>query len=305
MPAWVRRATAEFRRVGAAFVLLCVLPIITVCAGEPERLTQDGRLKLAPTFTSDGEAVVYSVHDVPNRVSLMKLDLADGSQELVHPTLNDHQFDAAFSGDGRYHCFAMSSGSPQLVLVIKDLLEKRETVFRPDGARSTARTPQFLPDASRVIFTLSAPGGQQIASVDINGGDLKRLTQSTGINCWPSVSPNGKQIAFSSSRDGNFDVYIMPAAGAGDVQRLTQSGQRETRPAWSPDGTRIAFTSLRGGNHELFVMDADGGNPQQVTDHPARDDFAIWHPDGDRLLAVSERDGGFDLYLFDVPNPGD
>ena len=285
----------------AACAVLCALPMAAVHSGEPQRLTQDGRLKLAPTFTADGEAVVYSVHDVPNRVSLMKLDLADGSQELVHPTLNDHQFDAAFSGDGRYHCFAMSSGSPQLVLVIKDLTEKREMVFRPEGARSTARTPRFLPDASRVIFTLSAPGGQQIASVDINGGDLRRLTQSTGINCWPSVSPDGEQIAFSSSRDGNFDLYTMSTSADATAERLTRGPQRETRPAWSPDGTRIAFTSLRAGNQELFVMDADGGNRQQITEHPARDDFAVWHPDGDRLLAVSERDGGFDLYLFDVP----
>jgi dipeptidyl aminopeptidase/acylaminoacyl peptidase len=294
-----------------------------LCSAEPKPLTSDGRLKFAPAFIFGGKEVVFSVHNVPKRVSLMRLRLADGKQQLLYPSINAHQFDAAFSKDGRYHCFAMSSTSPQLVLVIKDAkADKSESaaivqfgendansakernivgarIFKPQGARSTVRTPRFLPDQSRVVFTLSAPGGQQIASVNIRGEDLKKLTQSAGTNCWPSVSPDGKRIAFSSSRQGSFCIYVMNADGS-DVQRLTDSPTRDIRPAWSPNGEQIAFASARDGNLEIYVMDADGSNLRRLTNHPERDDYPIWHPDGRRLLTVSERAGRFDLYLWDV-----
>ncbi len=297
------------------------LAVNPLSSAEPQPLTRDGLLKFAPVFVPGGQGVVFSVHNVPNRVSLMQLTFADGKQRLLYPSLTTHQFDAAFSKDGRYHCFAMSSSSPQLVLVIKDakasnsdsatVLQYGENdvtakplnldgarTFTPQGARSTVRTPRFLPDHSRVVFTLSAPGGQQIASVNIQGEDLRKLTQSTGTNCWPSISPDGKRIAFSSSREGSFRIYVMHVDGS-HLHRLTDSPTRDIRPAFSPDGKRIAFTSTRDGNCEIYVMDADGSNPRRLTNHPERDDYPTWHPDGRRLLTVSERGGRFDLYLWD------
>ena len=286
-------------RGGAGRALPAMLIIALIASGaradEPRRITDDGLLKLSPTFVGAGAEIVYSVHDVPNRVSLVRLKVSDGTRERLFPTLGDHQFDAAFSRDGRFLCFAKSQGSPQLVLVIRDLMEQREREFRPEGARSTARTPRFAPDGNRIVFMLSAPGGQQIASVDARGENLVRLTTSEGINCWPSLSPDGARIVFSSSRSGNLELYIMNSDGGG-VQRLTDTPLREMRPAWSPDGSRIAFTGVQDGNHEVYLMRPDGTDVRRLTDHPERDDFPTWHPDG-RLLTVSTRDGRCDLYL--------
>lgn len=286
----------------ALTVLVWCLPVVAIAssaAAEPRRLTDDGLRKLAPTFAKGGEEIVYSVHDVPNRVSLVRLKLADGSREPLFPTLTDHQFDAAVSYDGRYLCFAKSQSSPQLVLVIRDLQAEKERVFRPEGARSTVRTPRFYRNGNRVVFTLSAPGGQQIASVDIEGEDLQRLTQSPGTNCWPTLSPDGERIVFCSSRFGNFDLYVMNTDGS-SVRRLTETPFREMRPAWSPDGQRIALTSIRDGNHEIYTIHPDGSHLRRITDHPERDDFATWHPNGAQLLTVSVRAGRYDLYLHDV-----
>ena len=264
---------------------------------EPQRLTDDGKRKLAPVFVAGGNEIVFAVHESPNLVALKRRKLADGSEERLHPTVAAHQFDPAFSADGRYHCYAMSSTSPQLVLVIQDTQEK-ESIFRPQDSRATARYPTIAPDGSRVAFSLSDVGGHQIASVNMQGTDLKRLTQSTGMNSWPAFSPDGRQIAFGSSRDGELDIYVMNADGS-DVRRLTNSSGSDMRPAWSPDGKRIAFTSTRDGNYEIYVMTADGSGQRNVTNHPGRDDFPAWHPDGRRLVTVSDRDGGSDLYLVD------
>lgn len=282
-----------------AMLLLCFVST-GLNADEPRQLTSDGTLKFAPVFTAGGREIVFATHAVPKQVALKRLKLSDGSQELVHPSLSDHQFDPEFSSDGRYHCFVMSAKSPQLVLVIQDKKTNKQYTFQPPGARSTVRTPRMMPDNSRVVFTLSSPGGQQIASVNMQGQDLKKLTQSAGTNCWPAVSPDGKQIAFSSSREGSFDLYVMNADGSG-VRRLTGSRFRDVRPAWSPDGKRIAFASARDGNYEIYMIDADGANLIRLTNHAERDDYPTWHPNGRQLLVVAERAGRHDLYLIDAP----
>ncbi|MCH7990367.1 MAG: PD40 domain-containing protein [Planctomycetes bacterium] len=292
--------SCRFPIMGVAALAMTAVCLVSH-AGEPERLTTDGRLKFAPAFTDNGREIVFAVHNVPNRVSLMRLTLADKGQELLYPSMSEHQFDPAFSIDGTIQSFVKSSGSPQLLLIIRHLKQDKEYVFTPQGARSTARTPCITPDGKRVVFSLAAPGGQQIASVNIEGGDLRKLTQSTGANCWPAVSPDGKKIVFSSSREGSFCLYVMNADGNA-VQRLTRSRFRDMRSAWSPDGKRIAFTSVRDGNHEIYVIDPDGSNLMRLTHHPDRDDYPVWHPNGKQILAVSERNGLTDLYLFDVPN---
>jgi TolB protein len=265
----------------------------------PRRLTHDGKRKSAPAFAPGAGAVVFAVHESPNLVALKRLKLADGSQERVHPSLTAHQFDPAFSADGRYHAFALSSTSPQLVLVILDAREKTEATFRPRDARATARSPSFVPDGGRVVFSLIDVGGQQIAAVDVRGQGLTKLTESAGLNGWPACSPDGRHIAFCSSRDGNFQIYVMDADGS-HVRRLTSGAGMSLRPAWSPDGRRIAFTSNRGGNYQVYVLHADGFGVRRLTEHSEQDDYPAWHPDGKHLLTVSERGGKFDLYLWEV-----
>src|SRR5262249_32766102 len=296
------RFTDDLRRssygCGALLVLLALSA--PTYAGEPRRLTDDGRLKFAPVFLGEGHEIAYPVHDVPNRLTLMRLTLADGSQARMFPETEQHLLDPATSRDGRYVVFARATTSPQLPLVIKDMRDNTESVYNPQEARAGVRSPSVSPDGKRVIFGQSAPGGQQIASVDMKAGDLTLLTRAAGINTHPQYSPDGRQIVFSSSRDGDFEIYVMQADGT-QVRRLTTSPGMDSHPHWSPDGKRISFTSRRDGNYEIYVMNADGSQLWNLTRHPERDDFAAWHPSGKQIVTVSERRGDYDLYLFDLP----
>lgn len=278
-----------------AFALVSQLSL----AAQPVRLTHDGAFKFGPTFAAGGEEILYSVHDVPNRVTLMRLRLSDGRQQVVDRALKSHQLDPVESADRRFLAFCLSTTSPQTVLIVRDQKEQTESKYTPTGGRSTARTPRISPDGKRVVFTVSQPGGQQIASVDTKCGDYKQLTDSGGTNCWPDISPDGKEIVFSSSRNGSFNIYVMNADGS-DVRQVTNHPLRNMRPAWSPDGKRIAFTSVRDGNHEIYVCSTDGTDLRRITNHPARDDYPIWHPDGKRLMIVSQRNGETDLYLLEL-----
>ena len=287
----------------ACCTMTCCLVVsagLAALAEEPVRLTHDGAFKFSPSFAARGQEVLYSVHDVPNRVSMVRLRLADKVIQYVDPSLKAHQLDPIESPDGRFLSYCLSSTSPQTVLVLRDRREQTQSQFTPTGGRSTARGPRISPDQTKIVFTVSQAGGQQIASVDVDGGNFRNLTESAGTNCYADFSPDGKQIAFCSSRGGSFNIYLMDADG-GRVRQLTEHPLRDLRPAWSPDGSQIAFTSVRDGNHEIYLIRTDKTNLRRLTVHPDRDDYPIWHPNGRQLLIVSERDGDSDLYLINVP----
>ena len=301
------RGLPRIRFLADAGVRVCLLiqliaVAVPIGAGEPMRLTHDGKRKISPYYLPDGESVAYSVHEVPNQVIIRRLNLRDGTHEPLFPDDPAHQFDGACSPNGRFHVYCRSASSRQLILVIQDHQQnKKEITFLPPGSsRSTIRSLAFTPGGDRIVFALAGDRGLQIASLSVKGNDLRYLTDSEGTNYWPAVSPDGRHIAFSSSRSETFDIYVMDADG-NDVHRLTNSPARDIRPAWSPDGEQIAFTSARDGNYEIYVVNADGTNIRRATSHPEHDDFPVWQPDGRRILTVAERDGQSDLYLIDVP----
>jgi TolB protein len=72
---------------------------------------------------------------------------------------------------------------------------------------------------------------------------------------WPAWSPDGKQVAFTTNRDGNYEIYVMNADGS-DPRNLTRHRGQDNFPAWSPDGKRVAFVSNRAGGHDVYVTEA-------------------------------------------------
>ena len=83
--------------------------------------------------------------------------------------------------------------------------------------------------------------------MNADGSGVTRLTVNDAVDSSPAWSPDGRRIAFDSTRDGNFEIYVMNADGSG-VTRLTNNDAWDWYPDWSPDGRRIAFDSNRDGN---------------------------------------------------------
>ncbi len=253
---------------------------------------------MAPTFVN-GDTLVFATHVRPNLVALVQVSCRDGAQARVLPKVVNHQFDPTFSADGRYLAYSRAGLSPQSELVIRDRRDQRDVTFRPRDSRATVRYPSFASDGSRVVFSVSDVGGQQVATVNLKGQGFTVLAPSGGISGWPAYSHSGKEIAFASSRDGDLELYVMDADG-NHLRRLTRSPGRDVRPAWSPDEKQIAFTSSRNGVEEIYLIEADGSHPQNLTRHPGRDTDPAWHPDGRRIAFVSDRDGQSDIYLIEL-----
>ena len=136
--------------------------------------------------------------------------------------------------------------------------------------------------------------------MDADGGNPRNLDQpSCRQDGSPDWSPDGRQIAFHSDRnrdwefnvhrEKNWEVFVMNTDGA-NLINLTNHPAGDGSPDWSPDGRQIAFESNRDGNVEIYAMNADGTNPINLTNHPAADRSPDWSPDGMQIVFHSERD---------------
>jgi TolB protein len=147
-------------------------------------------------------------------------------------------------------------------------------VISPDG-RFIGISNNSREDGNKsIIFTIPAVGGTP-----------QRITPK-GHSYLHGWSPDGKFLLFTGQRDGNFDIYRIPAAG-GDEVRLTTSAALDDGPQYSPDGRSIYFCSTRTGAMQLWRMNADGGGAKQLTNDQFNNWFPHLSPDGKRLAFIS------------------
>lgn len=114
------------------------------------------------------------------------------------------------------------------------------------------------------------------------------------------------KIAFTSDRDGNFEIYIMNADGT-DQANLTNSAAFDWYPDCSPDGSTIIFGSYRAADpndENIYAVDADGGNLKRLTASPTWEGFGAWSPDGSRIAFCSYRGGAQDIYVMNADGSG-
>ena len=112
---------------------------------------------------------------------------------------------------------------------------------------------------------------------------FKRLTSNTADDYAPSFSPDGARIAFTSNRDGDYEIFTMAIDGT-DVKQLTKNTFMDLDPSWAPGRTKIAFSSNRDGNTDLWLMNRDGSSQANLTQTTNQAFLGgDWAPDGTRI----------------------
>jgi WD40 repeat protein len=179
-----------------------------------------------------------------------------------------------YNGDGRLHRISADGGKPESIDTGFATRLNNDHAISPDGAMM-AISDQSQDDHRSLIYV-----------VPIGGGTPRRVTQKSP-SYFHGWSPDGKTLAFCGERNGNFDIYTVPAAG-GEETRLTTAEGLDDGPEYSPDGAYIYFNSVRSGLMQIWRMKADGSGQEQVTpDDGYNNWFAHISPDGRRMVFLT------------------
>ncbi len=270
------------------------------------RLTVEGRRSGEGYWSKDGRRLVFQSEREPGNpfYQIYTLDLSSGDTTRVSP------------GTGKTTCAFFNPETNDILFasthhdVRSAQFQKEELEFRASG---TERRYSWDYDPEMELYMRSARTGQ-----------LRRLTNARGYDAEGSVSPDGRWIVFSSTRDAYNralsaveqkqletdpsyfgEIYIMPtdADGSG-VKRLTHVPGYDGGPFFSPDGRRIVWRRFdeQGLIADVWTMNLDGTDARQITHFGAMSWAPYIHPSGAYLIFSSNKLGfeNFELYAVDI-----
>lgn len=141
-----------------------------------------------------------------------------------------------------------------------------------------------------VVTSRESMGAAELAPLNARA---ERTTTSGGLDHFPSYSPDGQWLAYSSNRQGSFELEVMSLIDSGPPRQITVDGNENVQPAWSPDGKRLAFHSIK--RRGIWIVPASGGEATQLCAFGSR---PAWSKDGqwiafqsDTLADLSEQGG--------------
>ncbi len=340
-PRYSSRGEGRSRRTGLLMVVLLLL--VSACGEDPEESSPDATAREAPEREWRGpapegswtEAVPFP--DSPEEPRLRNV------RQLTHGGTNAEAY-FAYEGDRLVFQATWPGETECDQIYVMDLDGSNlERISTGDG-RTTCG--YFYPGQERVLFSSThhvdpdcpPPPDRTDGYVwglfdydiyvrDLRTGELERLTESPGYDAEATLSPDGSTIVFTSTRDGDTNLWAMDADGT-NKRQLTEREGYQGGAFFSPDGDRIVYRAFHprddeereeyrrlldeglvaGGRLDIFVMDADGSNKRQVTDNGASNFAPFFHPDGERIIFSSNlHDPGgrsFNLYLIGVDGTG-
>lgn len=145
--------------------------------------------------------------------------------------------------------------------------------------------------SGRIAFVATRTGKKEIYTADYDGSNLQQLTHDNNISVHPSLSPDGRKLAYTSYISGYADIYEIDL-GSGARNRIVKYPGTNTGATYSSSG-RIACTLSKDGNPELYVI---GGGAHRLTHTPGVESSPTWSPNGDEIIYSSDDRGGPQLY---------
>ena len=163
--------------------------------------------------------------------------------------------------------------------------------------------------------------GYDIYTADRDGSNLKPLIKSPGYDAEAVYSPDGGMIAFTSTRDGDLEIYIMKTAD-GSIWRVTNNPGYDGGPFFSPDGKKLVFRAqqfpteedleeyktllkqdlVKPSRMEIYTINIDGTDRKKITDNGSANFAPYYHPSGEKIIYASDladpRQHNFELYLI-------
>jgi Tol biopolymer transport system component len=280
--------------------------LINVATGAWSLLTtpNPGENDVAPAVSPDGKNLAF-VRDTGRGISTVRVapfhtdgaTLPDGKQLSWSDSAHLVVSNPAWTPDSEQVVFDSNQGGDSHLWVMPVHRTEKPTLL-PYG--SGVQKPAISRQGQLAFehFILNANIWKLDLQALLSGGTAApvQVLASTRIQDSPTVSPDGKSIAFASNRAGYMEVWTSTAEGA-NVAALTSMKVPITgSPSWSPDGASIAFDSRLGVKPQLFRIPASGGKPVVLTDGRQADVVPRFSPDGKWIYFSSNRTGAMQLW---------
>jgi Tol biopolymer transport system component len=224
----------------------------------------------------------------PKVESLLEIyDLKTGQRTVVHR--EPVRFEAPnWTHDGKYllinrqgklYRVPVGGGIPELIDTGAIQQLNNDHGISPDGRQLAIshNNREFAPRDNSMIY---------VAPI---GGGVPRLVTPKAPSYWHGWSPDGKLLAYTAKRDGDFNIFTIPVEG-GEERQLTTAQGLDDGPDYSPDGRYIYFNSVRSGLMQVWRMRADGGEQRQLTNDQYNNWFPHPSPDGKKIVFISYLD---------------
>ncbi|HKF42430.1 MAG TPA: LpqB family beta-propeller domain-containing protein [Thermoanaerobaculia bacterium] len=272
-----------------------VIELMGVETGEQRAVTRppEGILgDSSPSFSPDGDWLAFT-RNITEGVSDVFTVGLDGNGEK-RLTFDDRDtMGVGWSADGKSLVFSSS----------------RAGIYSLWRVAASGGEPTFVAGGGvKIKHPSSSRGRDSIAfenwlyelnlwTVPTGGGAPRPLTRTTDQwNFQPEVSPDGRRIAFVSTRSGSEEVWVADADGSSPRRLTSFGGARLESASWSPDGRRIVFSGRRPARADLWAVSAEGGAPEQLTSGPGDSLAPSWSRDGRAVYFASSRSGSWEVW---------
>ncbi|BDW92876.1 DUF5050 domain-containing protein [Allomuricauda sp. XS_ASV26] len=218
-----------------------------------------------PEWSPNGKRIAFYAKYDKNKTWSIHTMNSDGTdrKRLTHAK-NTWDASPTWSPDGKKIAFGRhyknAEGIDQEEIWIMNADGSEQTRIEP----LTGGSPCFMKDG-RILFH-SKSEDSEICIANSDGSNIITLTNNTAEDWWPKISPNGKQIAYSSDRDGNFEIYVMNTDGS-NQKRLTFNTILDGDVSWSPDGNKIIFISDTEDYFDIYLVNKDGSGLKKIIDN--------------------------------------
>jgi len=217
-----------------------------------------------------------------------------------HLTSGLAHFAVASDGSLFYLPRVTSESDRELVWVDRD-----GAVSAIPSPRRAYDDPRLSPDGARFLVTIGPASRSDIWMYDIGRNSWNRVTTEAS-NSSAIWSPDGKQIAFASNRNGKYDLFLQPADGSGRPTQVTVGRTWDFPSSWSPDGKHIAVVEqFKTALPDIFVVAPERrATPVSLIATPFDEVNAVFSPDGHWIAYQSDESGRDEIYVQSYPVTG-
>ena len=251
------------------------------------------RTKLA--FVSDRNGVPLGGTVENRQVKEIYIADYDGANQRRVTVSRQLNVNPSWSPDARSLAYTTYRPNPDIFvsLIYQGVLQN------PTKGVGTNYLSVFSPDGKQIAFMSGRDGNTEIYAMNVDGSNLRRLTNHPLSDSTPTWSPSGSQIAFTSDRSGKAQIYVMSSADGSGVRRLTVNESEADRPTWSPPPfNEIAFAASTGPRYDIKVLEVSTGQIRQLTFGEGSNEGPAYAPGGRHLAFTSTRSGRTQVYTI-------